>query len=224
MIRRLFGRSGTPQSNPPSSTQARAPIFSTVIALSVGILVLLDLILDHPLLNRIGLLLIDYGLIIAVFALILGVLNLSSVHLQRIKHQQAGWSYSVILLLVLFILMAVGLVSGPSGSVMRWSLNAILLPLQSAFFSLLAFFLLGMAYRSLRINSVESSLFVGSALIVILASTPIGSLFGPVMVGIKRYLLDVPATAGARGLLLGIALGTIVTGLRLIFDGRRYFK
>jgi hypothetical protein len=30
--------------------------------------------------------------------------------------------------------------------------------------------------------------------------------------------------AGARGLLLGIALGTIITGLRLIFDGRRYFR
>jgi hypothetical protein len=33
---------------------------------------------------------------------------------------------------------------------------------------------------------------------------------------IKDWVLDVPALAGARGILLGVALGTAATGLRVL--------
>jgi len=33
---------------------------------------------------------------------------------------------------------------------------------------------------------------------------------------IKDWILDVPALAGARGVLLGVALGTVATGLRVL--------
>lgn len=199
-------------------------LLSTVIAVSVGFIVLVDMLTDFGPFNIVGSLLVEYGLIIAAFALILGVLNVLNVHLAKVRQQQNGWPYSVVLLITTFVLLVLGLLSGPQSNVMRWTLSTVLLPLQSAFFSLLAFFLVSVAYRAMRVNSVESFLLVASAVIVIVGATPIGALFGSLLVEVKQYLLQIPATAGARGLLFGIALGTMITGLRLIVDGRRYFK
>lgn len=223
-MRRFLGRFVPQGIQASDSSRSNSPIFSTAIAVSVGLIVLLDMLTDLRLFNGVAPLLIEYALIITVFALMLGVLNVLSVHLQRVRDQTPGWIYSMVLVVTTFFLIVVGLISGPQGLIIEWSFTNILLPLQSAFFSLLAFFLLSVAYRAIRINSIESLLFVGSAVIIILGTTPLGRLLGPFVVEVKEFLLAAPATAGARGLLFGIALGTVVTGLRLIFDGRRYFK
>lgn len=223
-MRLPFRRATPPGSTPPRPRRLYVPLLSTSIGVAIGLLVLVDLLTTIPLLDTVGAFLIEYGLIIAAFALLLGVLNLLTVHLRKIQTRASGWPYSVVLVVTALLLIAVGLVTGPEGALVNWTLNAILLPLESAFFSLLAFFLFGVAYRAMRVNSLESLLLVGSAIIVILGATPVGNLLGPWAAESKSLLMTVPATAGARGLLFGIALGTVVTGLRLIFDGRRYFK
>lgn len=223
-MRRPFRRSPADPARPRRIPGFSAPITSIILAVSVGIIVLLDLLTDLPTFNAVGALLVEYGIIIAAFALVLGVMNVLTVHVRKIQSQEVGWPFSVVLVLTTIALVSVGLLTGPDGALVQWTLTAILLPLQSAFFSLLAFFLLGVAYRAMRVNSVESLILVGSAVLVILGATPVGTLLGDWLVGAKEYLLAVPATAGARGLLFGVALGTVVTGLRLLFDGHRYFK
>lgn len=209
---------------PAPSEGAASTLLPTAVAVSIGALVLLDVVTDVPFLNALGALLVEYGVIVAAFALLLGLLNVLRVHGGKVQAREEGWPYSAILLITTLALVAIGLVTGPNGSAMAWTLDNVLLPLQSTFFSLLAFFFLSVAYRALRVHSIESALLVGSAVIVILGATPVGGWFGPYLTGLREALLAVPATAGARGLLLGIALGTIITGLRLIFDGRRYFR
>ncbi len=216
------------QPPPADSTRGQGggsgPLLATVVAVSIGILVLLDMATDLPFLNALGALLVEYGLIIAAFALLLGLLNVLSVHSRKVRLREEGWPYSTILIVTTVILVVLGLLTGPNGGAIAWALNNVLLPLQAAFFSLLAFFLVSIAYRALRVTSFESLLLVGSAVLVILGATPIGALLGPFFLNLREGLLAIPAMAGARGLLLGIALGTIITGLRLIFDGRRYFR
>jgi uncharacterized membrane protein len=227
MLQRFFGRfrrRGSGQPGPRRGSFLYTHIPATVVAASVGLLVLLDLLTNIPFFNGVGALLVEYGLIIAAFALMLGVLNILLVHIRKVREQEDGWPYSVVLIGTTIALSVAGVWSGPTGSLISWTATYVLFPLQSAFFSLLAFFLLTVAYRAMRINSVESLLLVGSATLVILGATPLGSLISPLLVDVKAFLLAVPATAGSRGLLLGIALGTIVTGVRLVFDGRRYFK
>jgi hypothetical protein len=41
------------------------------------------------------------------------------------------------------------------------------------------------------------------------------------LVGATQWVRDVPAVAGARGIMLGVALGTIATGLRIILGLER---
>ena len=79
-------------------------------------------------------------------------------------------------------------------------------------FSLLAFFFVVAIYRSFRISSFETGLFVVFGVIVLLGQTPVGALLWDQLPVIKDWVFDVPALAGMRGILLGVGLGTVATG------------
>jgi hypothetical protein len=113
---------------------------------------------------------------------------------------------------------------GSDGVLISWTFEHLLLPLQSAFFSLLAFFLLSLSFTALRVRSLEGLLFAGSSLLVILGMTPVGAGLTPFVVELYSWLLAVPVTGAVRGMVLGIALGTLITGMRLLWDGQRYFR
>ncbi len=211
-------------STAPTSSGNRLPLLSLLIVGVVGVLVLLDVLIDHPLLNGFGLLLTDYAVIIAAFALILGVIHLIRVHARRIRERGNGWQYSLFLLMVTLFFTVVGLIEGPNGTLTQWSVTTLLLPLQAAFFSLLAFFLVSVLYRSARTRSFEALLMVLTAVLVVVAGTPLGATFLPWLDTLRLWVMDSVATAGARALLLGIGLGTVITAFRFVADGRRLFK
>jgi hypothetical protein len=75
-------------------------------------------------------------------------------------------------------------------------------------------------YASIRLlrrrADMMNVLFLVSAVLFLVAvlPTPIGSVPGN---GILATALGLFSTGGARGLLIGIALGTLLTGLRVLF-------
>ena len=185
----------------------------TAIAIGVGLVVLLDFFFTLPLLDAIGFAFRDWTIILTAFAVLLGLANLIQVHLSRIfRRNEPNTGYSVLVLLTAAIVFAIGLVFGLPSAPMDWLFNNIYLPLQGTFFALVAFFLATAAYRALRARSVETTWMLVAALIVFLGQTP---LFNG-LTQLKEWILNVPSTAGARGILLGVAIGTIATGLRLI--------
>ena len=58
-----------------------------------------------------------------------------------------------------------------------------------------------------------------AALLVLVGQVTVGLL--PVVPEIKDWVLDVLAMAGVRGVLLGVALGAILTGMRLLLGVER---
>jgi hypothetical protein len=92
----------------------------------------------------------------------------------------------------------------------------VLFPLEATLFSLLAFFVIAAAYRAFRVKSFETGLFVVFGILVLLGQVPVGAMLWDQLPVIKDWVLDVPALAGARGILLGVALGTAATGLRVL--------
>lgn len=155
--------------------------------------------------------------IVAVFALFLGVFNVFRVHFSRIREREGGWPYSFILLLAMIFSTFVGLMYGPYGAPSRWMFESILLPLEATIFSLLAFFVLSAAYRAFRVRSMETALFVIVGIVVLLGQVPLGSIisYGQLPI-IKEWFVNVPAMGGARGIMLGVALGTMAAGIRVI--------
>lgn len=221
MLNRLFRR---PPPAEGTSARQRLPLLSLVVTIAVAIVVLMDVLLDVPSVNALGGVFVMYAVIVASFALILGVLHLLRVHTRRVQQRANGWLYSALLLITVVFFTVVGLIEGPTQGVTQWSVTYILLPLQSAFFSLLAFFLISVLYRSARIRSWESLLLVVTAVLVVIGGTPLGATLSPAIEAAKEWVVQGIATAGARGIVLGVAVGTVITAFRFIADGRRIFK
>ncbi|MGB5933409.1 MAG: hypothetical protein WBH57_10140, partial [Anaerolineae bacterium] len=75
-------------------------VLPAAIAMAAGFLVLVDFFFDNSYLNALGVTLINWVVIIAAFALILGFLNVLSFHLRKVIQRQEGWLYSIALLMV----------------------------------------------------------------------------------------------------------------------------
>jgi hypothetical protein len=171
-------------------------------------------------LDRAGIFVISLTMIIATFALLLGFVNVVTVHWSRIHSGKAGSLYSVVLLGSLAATLLLGS-GGPSAGPTQFIFQFILQPLEATFFALLALFIATAAFRAFRVRNLEMFLFVLFALIVLLGQVPISLFLWSELPLIKDWILMVPTLAGVRGILLGVALGTIATGLRLILGTDR---
>lgn len=185
--------------------------------MTAGLLVLADFFVNAASIDALGLYLVRTASVVAAFALVLGVVNVLTVHLNKIYSRDKGWGYSIMLLGALFFTLGVGfLTGGPASMQMQDIFETVLLPLEATLFSLLAFFVVTAAYRAFRVKSFETGLFVVFGLIVLLGQVPVGAMLWSQFPVIKDWVLDVPALAGARGILLGVALGAAATGLRVL--------
>jgi hypothetical protein len=192
-------------------------ILSTVVAMTVGVLVLADFFINSVSVNALSLYLIRTASIVAAFAVILGTINVLTVHLGKLRSQDKGWGYSIILLGAMFFTLAVGFLTGGAASAqMQQVFEVVLFPLEATLFSLMAFFVITAAYRTFRVRSFDTALFVTFGILVLLGQVPIGVRLWDQLPVIKDWVLDVPALAGARGILLGVVLGTMATGLRVL--------
>lgn len=190
---------------------------STVVAMAVGLLVLADFFVNSASVDALGLYLIRTASIVAAFALVLGMVNVLTVHLNKIYSRDKGWGYSMVLLGAMFFILGVGfLTGGPASALVQELFETVLFPLEATLFSLLAFSVVTAAYRAFRVKSFETGLFVTFGILVLLGQVPVGTMLWDQLPVIKNWVLDVPALAGARGILLGVALGTAATGLRVL--------
>ena len=188
-------------------------LIPTAIAIAVGLVTLLDYFYVLPLLDEIGKVFKQWTIILTAFALLLGLINLLQVHLTRIvRRHEASAGYSVIVVIVAAFVFVVGLLFTLPSAPMTWIFDNVYAPLQGAFFALVAFFLATAAYRALRARNLETTWMLIAALVVFAGQTPILG----VLADAREWVLNIPSTAGVRGILLGVALGTIATALRLL--------
>ena len=173
--------------------------------------------------------------IVTAFALFLGIVNLFYTHYKKIQKKVDGWGYSLFVYIGFFVMMVAAVTSNGKlaeankTTWLGWAFTNIYNPLSATMFSVLAFFIISTAYRSFRIKSFSAFLLFIAGLMVILGNTPVAenlwnSLFGwtKVTVGqIKNWIIEVPAAAGKRGIIIGIAIGAAVTSLKIIFGIER---
>ena len=94
--------------------------------------------------------------------------------------------------------------------------NAFMVPLGSAMFSLLAFYIVTAAYRSLRIRSLEALIMMIPALIVMLGQIPHGPLYvSESLPEIRRWLLEYLNTAAFRAIYFGSAIAGLAMAIRM---------
>jgi hypothetical protein len=209
------------------NTKLNAPI-STAIAIGVGIVVLLGYFI--PSFISVRFILLRIGLVLAAVALLVGVVNLLNVHFKKMRSQNENSGYSLILVFSLLITLVVGIidmvqtywVGTPNFQMTNWVFTNIQLPIETTLLAVTAISLTYAAASILRKRmDLFSITFFFVVLLVLLGSVSIPPVKLPLLSSIRDWILRVPALGGARGLLLGIALGTITTGIRILMGTDR---
>lgn len=200
-------------------------VLPTVIIMAVGLVVLADLFFAAPWLDAAGAFLINIALVVAAFALILGLLNVAQVNVRKILERRAGWPYAYVLLLSMLVVLVLGLTDpqgrGPVQPVVVWFFQYVQQPVQATLGALLIFLLAAAAYRSLRVHNLESLVLVLVVLVVLLGQVVWGLGLLDWLPAFKERLTEVVSVAGVRGILLGVALGSVLAGVRLLFGIER---
>ncbi len=197
----------------------------TAVAISVGVFVLLRVFLPIGLLDAMGVYFINMAVLIAAIALFLGLINVLRVHSRRILDRQPQWFFSFVLMASMLIVLAIGLPvlpgqpAGPAQPAVRWIFDNIQAPLQASLSALLVFLVVTAALRLSRLRNLESAVMLLVVLLVLAGQVALGLV--PLLGDIKDWILDVPVMAGVRGILLGVALGAILTGIRLFLGVER---
>lgn len=214
---------------------------TSAIVIVVGILTLLGLIVGDGLGILSGLIsgspvpaltntFLQITVITVAVTVIIGILNLLTVHLRRVTRRAGQWQYSLVLILstlavlVLAALERVGIVSG-SPKPTTILLEGVQVSIESALAGLVLFALVYAAFRLMRRRVTGSALLFTLVLLLLLAGAlPFTSPVIRLLASIRSWLLDVPVSAGARGILLGIALATAVMGVRVLIGQDRSYR
>ncbi|RIK40186.1 MAG: hypothetical protein DCC55_15825 [Chloroflexi bacterium] len=159
----------------------------------------------------------SWTVLLAAFALLLGVANVALVHFRRIYTGQRDWVGSLALLVALFAILLTGLFDtrGMTAPAVDWFFDAIIAPGQATIFALLAFFMAAAAYRYLRIGRRGGAWMLAGALVIFVAQLPIFAL-PPAAQTVFNWLLSQPISATFRGVLLGSSLALIVIAVRFL--------
>ena len=192
--------------------------------------------------------------VLAAFMLGLGIFSILKIHGTRIVKQQKDWAFSVVLIVSLVLMVFFGYADFHIREATKtidfdnpekWQainmgrdflFEGLLQQMDAAMFSIIAFFILSAAYRAFRARSVEATILLGTALIIILSL--MGALAYKWDVGlidnvsgksgtahdliqnlklseIAKWIRGTFQTPAITGIKFGIGLGTLSMAIRI---------
>ena len=208
-------------------------VFPTVVAIAFGLLVLAGYLFGvnaggtPSLVGQLQLFILNVAVILTGFAVLVGIINLLIVHTGKIRHKQKGAFYSAFLLITLVFTFLLGLLAHynlpVAKSLFSDAFLSIQMPIET---SLMALLVVTLTYASIRLLhrrlNLLSVVFLITAFVILIGTAPwpfLGDV--PILSNLRAWITQIPAGAGARGILLGVALGTLTTGLRILFGSDR---
>ncbi len=206
----------------------RAPV-ATAVAIGLGIITLLGYFVPLPFLVDIQSLLLTWAVILAAVAALVAIFNLVRVHMRKLRGnppKQRGDAYSLLVLAGFAVTFLAGLLLTPDHPQFQQAVLAVQTPVET---SLIAVLSVTLAYVSLRLlqrrpNWMGVLFALSAAFFLILASGVLSGLRGLPLLGDLLGVVERLPLAGARGLLLGIGLGSLLTGLRILMGADRPYS
>ena len=199
--------------------QKKIPLF---IVFVFGVLLSIQFFIPHPISQSFYRTMLDWYIGVASLAIILGVGSLIQHHMRKVQQKKEGWGYSIITLISLPFMAILGLVFGiREGSLFQKLFESVQIPLQATMFSILAFYMASAAYRAFKARTLEATLLLIAAFIVMLGNVPLGHYIWDKIPVISQWVLDVPNMAAKRAIMIGVGLGMISTALKIILGIER---
>jgi len=198
---------------------------------------LVQFFVPHPAFVSVFEVVLRWAIVIGIFAVVIGIGTLMRLHYRRIARRSPGWMYSIVVFIGLLITATAGIIGGPRGRLVLWISDNVLVPLDATMFSLLAFFMASAAYRAFRARTVDATILLVAAVIVMFGRVPVGAFLWQHIApeslvdkvpflpeDVVEWIMSSPNMAARRGIMIGAALGAISTSLKIILGiERSYF-
>jgi hypothetical protein len=195
-------------------------LITVLIAGVSGLIVLLDFVGTGPAVRVLATVLVRWAALITAIAVVIGIFSVFRSHLQRIQMRAPEAGYSLVLLGGMMIVIVAGILY-PTRTATGLALPATLaaIPIRTVFrliYEPLAASLLALlTFFAVRSGRAEAIFVVVVALLALILQLPLLAVI-PVIGQAVQWLNDYLVAAGARGLLLGSAIGALVAGIRLL--------
>jgi len=167
--------------------------------------------------------LVEWAVIVAAFAFLLGTFNILRVHGERVFRRREGWLYSLVLLLAMLVAWIPPILPASISiqkTLDQTTFDYVISPLGASLAALVVFTLALAAFRLLRARrSAGTMFFLLVVAMILLGSTPLMGMEW--LADVRDWIVNIPGMAGMRGLLLGVALGTVITALRVFVASER---
>ena len=194
------------------------------IAFLSGVLMIVAFFGTGDVLENISTEALRYMSIVAGFSILLGVVSMTRVSLGVIRRRGREWPYKIILVLCLFTMTGFGVFQGmTSNTVFDWLFDNIQKPMMATMFSVLAFFIASAAYRAFRARTVEATILLLTAIVVMIGRVPMGQYIYEDLPAVANWIMMFPNVAVQRGIIIGAALGAASMSLRIILGIERTY-
>jgi hypothetical protein len=165
----------------------------------------------------------EWGLVLVAAAELVGIGYLAAAHVRKIIRRDNGFIYSIVLLSAFLVSMIAGFVLTTKHPFYRDLILNVQVPVEASLLAILAATLLYASLRLIRTRgwTAMSIAFLVSTILSLAINlgffwSPAGSFGDQVLNFFKRLPL-----VGARGVLIGMALGGLLMGLRFLFSINR---
>ncbi|MEI8131778.1 MAG: hypothetical protein WCG34_05055 [Leptolinea sp.] len=202
-------------------------LLTTLIAILSGLIVLLAYFLPIPALMGVSQLIINWAVSLSGVAMLIAIISLVSAHWQKLQQKRTSERYSILVIFGFFLTVLFGVVmGGPGNPEFQKVVTHFILPVEAGLLGALAAGLIYAGFRLYQANRGWMTLVFGisTALFLLLYSGIFTSgLDIPIVkegLGILQRLPD----AGGRGIVIGLALGTIAAGLRILLGVDRPYR
>jgi hypothetical protein len=194
-------------------------VFGILTVLLVGLTVLSGYFFQAQL-SPVLALIFQTGLVLFSAAGLIGIGYLLVLHIRRVIRGEKRIIQSVVLLIAFLIALIVGFVLTPQSTLYRDLILNVQIPVEASLLAVLAVTLLYASLRLIRVRgwTPMSIAFLGSAVFSLVLNSGLiqvseTSLGGRILAFLERLPL-----VGARGILIGMALGGLVMGLRYLLS------
>ena len=203
----------------------KSPV-AAAFAIGVGIIILLGYLFPYPQLLAIRTLLLGWAISLSGMAGLIAIFNLIGSHFKKITVPKENGFYSLIVVISFLFTFGMGLYLSPSNTGFQKIVTAIQFPIEASFMAVLC---VSLAFASVKLFSKQKSLigivFTISTLVFLLRMSGFLSV-GNNLPFVKEFLALINSLpiAGARGIILGVALGGLIAGIRILMGVERPYS
>jgi len=181
---------------------------------------LLQYYLDIPFLAELNTEMSNWVLIMSTFALGTGLIALCTYHGKIIMQKRKGYFVSIIFFIAMLMLFISYYLAS---SFADYLYNEIYTPLSIAIICFTAFYNYTAIYRAFRIRNLDAAFFAFAAVFLMMMYAPIFEVVIPQTITVANWILDVPNMGASRGVIIGVALGSIAIAIRVLLGYERAY-